>query len=52
MTCTICGRTFADNERVVPVMRYTRNERRGDFVHSRPSEFIHFTHLAAAVGPA
>jgi hypothetical protein len=47
MKCAICKREFRDKEKVVPVLRYIVNERRGDFV-AGISEFIHLAHIEAA----
>lgn len=43
MKCPVCGKPFRDGARVVPVLRYVTNERRGDFVGSQPEEFVHMS---------
>ena len=49
MTCKICGHKFRDNDKVVPVLRYTMNTKRGDFVRGfSNNEFVHLSCLEAS----
>lgn len=45
MRCELCGRGFSDGQKLVPVMRYVTNEKRGDFVGGQPVGYIHLHHL-------
>lgn len=45
MRCLVCGKGFKDGDKVIPVLRYVTNAKRGDFVGSTPVEHIHLRHL-------
>lgn len=45
MKCAHCKKPFQDGEPVLPVLRYVKSEKRGDFVGSQPIAYIHTSHL-------
>lgn len=45
MKCALCKRALRDGDGVVPILRYVTNEKRGDFVTSKPSACIHAHHI-------
>lgn len=46
MKCDLCGKGFRDDEKVIPILRYVVNHKRGDFVTSTSQNtFIHLHHL-------
>lgn len=45
MKCFTCNTAFKEGDDVVPVQKYVTNERRGDFVTSQPSVYVHASHL-------
>lgn len=45
MRCEHCGKGFKDGDKLIPVMKYTENHKRGDFVALNPVGYIHFRHL-------
>ena len=47
-TCWVCGKKFADGEPVIPVFKYVVNEKRGDFITTNATKFIHASHLRVA----
>lgn len=49
MRCELCGRGFKDGAKLVPVMKYVENHKRGDFVGGQPVGYIHLHHLKIAM---
>lgn len=45
MKCHVCKKKFVNGEAVIPVLHYTTDDRRGDFVGLNPTKFIHAHHL-------
>lgn len=41
MKCVACHKKFKDGERVIPIQEYVTNEKRGDWISSKPLGHIH-----------
>lgn len=44
MKCEVCEMKFHDGEKILPVIKYVTNEKRGDFASS-PIGYIHLFHI-------
>lgn len=49
MRCDVCKKGFKDGDMLVPLLKYTENHRRGDFVALTPVAYVHYRHLKEAL---
>lgn len=51
MKCGVCGRQIRDGQEVLPIYKLVANEKRGDFVSSQPTRYIHLWHMILGRSP-
>jgi len=39
--CELCRKPLKDGAKIVPVLKYVVNEKRGDFATSQPTGYLH-----------